>query len=153
MRAGAGLLLLALLALPLALGWRWSWLAAHQQEELYKRWTGALLLLFLGHQWWLAIGRSRGWVRAAKRSFHAHRYVGLAAPLFFFAHSQQLGFGFLVLLSTVFLGNTLLGLLHPGLLRLGGRRLTNVWLVTHVAASLLVAALALYHGWVAFYFE
>jgi len=75
------------------------------------------------------------------------------APVLFFVHSQRLGFGFLLLLSALFLGNTLLGYLHPQSLGWRSRRLSSPWMVIHVAASVVVTVLAVYHGWIVFYFE
>lgn len=148
-----GGVLLALYLLQAALGLEWTWLAEQQGEETFKRWSGVLLLCYLAQQWWLSVGRWRGWARQAKKSYRTHQWMGALAPAFLYAHSMRLGYGFLLLLSTVYLGNLVVGLSHRTVSRPPRRRLGTPWMVVHIAASLLVTVLALYHAWIVVWYE
>jgi hypothetical protein len=148
-----GAVLLAAYLLQAALGLEWPWLAARQGERTFKLCTGALLLAYLAHQWWLAVGRANGWARAAKRSYRAHKLLGAAAPLFLYLHSLRVGYGYLVVLSTVFLANVGLGLVSPDLFRRKPKWFTVPWMITHVGLAVVLAALALFHLWIASSFE
>lgn len=148
-----GAILLALYLLQAAVGWEWDWLARLQEIELFKRWSGGVLLAYLLHQWWLSLGRSRGWARLAKKSYWLHQWMGVLSPAFFYAHSMRLGYGFLLLLSTVYLGNVVIGLSHRAVNQLELRRLGTPWMILHITASLLVSILALYHVWIVVWYE
>ena len=148
-----GSVLLGAYLLQAALGWEWGWLAELQEVETFKRWSGVGLLAYLLHQWWLSLGRSRGWARAAKRSYRLHQWLGAASPAIFYLHSMHLGYGFLLLLSTVYLGNIAIGLSHRVVHRPKRKLLWTPWMVLHVAASLLVTFLALYHVWIVVWYE
>jgi hypothetical protein len=135
------------------LGLRWTWLAEAQTGDDFKLVTGLLLLSYLAHQWWLSVGRSRGWARAAKRSYKAHKWLGAAAPAFFYLHSVKPGYGYLMLLATVYLANVAVGLASPDLFRSKPRWYTVPWMVAHVSLAVVVTALAVYHLWIALAFE
>jgi hypothetical protein len=129
----------------------WPLLARWQEIESYKLSSGALLAAFLLGQWFLTLARVRGW-RLARGAHVWHQRLGAVAPVFLFAHSTRFGFGYLLMLSGVFLLNTCLGCLSPRVLpRLRGY--FKVWLPAHIALSVTLVILAGYHGWVALYFE
>src|SRR5690606_25095289 len=52
-----GLVLLVLYLAQGVFGWEWPWLLALQELESYRRWSGAVLLGFIGVQWILPVLR------------------------------------------------------------------------------------------------
>ncbi|MEM7483230.1 MAG: hypothetical protein AAF481_18850 [Acidobacteriota bacterium] len=152
-RAALGIFLLSVYLVQAILGWEWSWLAGKQLDESFKRWTGCLLLAYLLHQWWLTVGRAMGWARAAKKSYRLHKNLGLVAPVFFYFHSMRLGYGYLLLLSSVYLGNLLVGYLHPVSIGFKPKMLSFPWMVVHVALAVLTMLVVAYHTWFVLYYE
>jgi hypothetical protein len=115
-----------------------------QASPTYKLASGATLLAFILFQWTLALARSRRWLRTSKVLYTLHQVVGLLGPLFLYLHSARWGFGYLVWLAAALFTNHALGLVHAT-----GRTpkwLSATWLVTHVALSVLVLALAGFHA-------
>ena len=148
--AGAILWLLFLEQLGLEIEWRT--LQAWQGRISYKVATGAALAAFISFQWLLAFCRVSGWGRAAKALYPWHQTVGTLAPLVLFLHSTRVGFGYLVVLSAVYLANNVVGLVNPcAFPRL--RAVISTWTITHIALSVLLIALAAYHAWTALYYE
>jgi hypothetical protein len=130
----------------------WSALRAWQSRFPNKVATGALLALFLSFQWLLAICRIGGLMRAAKALYPLHQTLGALAPLLLFLHSTRLGFGYLVVLSVVYLANNLVGLVNPSAFpRI--KSVLSVWTIVHIALSVLVVVLTAYHAWTALYYE
>jgi hypothetical protein len=148
-----GAALLAAYLIQWAAGLEWTWLAEVQQVRGFKLASGALLGVYVAQQWWLSVGRARGWARNAKRSYRLHKLLGALAPAFFYLHAVKPGYGFLLLLSTVYLANVGVGLASPDLLRKKPRWYTFPWMVVHVALAVLVTVLAGYHLWIAMTFE
>jgi hypothetical protein len=69
-----------------------------------------------------------------------------------FVHSTRLGFGYLLVLSTVYVANNAVGLVSPSAFpRL--KMLVPFWVIAHVALSVLLVALVGYHAWTALYYE
>jgi hypothetical protein len=136
----------------IALSIRPSALVTWQAGLYYKAATGAALGVFIAFQWTLALSRVKGQTRLAKRLYNWHQLAGAAAPLLFFAHSVSLGAGYLLMLSFVYMVNNAIGLLNPTAFP----RLRNhlaTWTICHIALSVLLAALAIHHGWTALYYE
>jgi methionine sulfoxide reductase heme-binding subunit len=148
----AGAILLVLFLEQLALNVEWKTLQAWQGRVGYKIATGAVLAVFLSFQWLLAFCRMGRWGRAAKALYSWHQTVGVLAPALLFLHSTRVGFGYLVVLCSVYLVNNLLGLVNPcAFPRL--RSVLASWTVAHIALSVLLVALAGYHAWTALYYE
>ncbi len=127
-------------------------LAKLQAGFSYRLVTGTLLAGLLAFQWSLSGLRTRGYARLAKRMYSWHQVAGALGPLLLLTHSVRAGVGFLGLLCSAFLVNTLLGAFGPT--RVAAlRQHSNLWFVSHVALSLFVVGLAMYHGWTAMYFE
>ena len=139
------LVALALLLPPLAA------LRAWQGQFVFKCATGAVLAAYLVFQWQLALARLRGASKSGKRLYAWHRSVGAAGPVLLYVHAATRGFGYLTMLSGVFLANHLLGAVHPGAGK--NRKLLTPWMVSHVAASVLLVVLAGYHVWHALSYE
>ena len=76
----------------------------------------------------------------------------MLGPLLLFAHSATLGYGYLLILSVVFITDTTLGVVSPQAFPIL-RKYQTPWMASHIALSLLLICLVLYHVWTALYFE
>ena len=130
----------------------WPALRAWQSRFAYKVATGSLLAVFLSFQWLLALCRVGGWLRAAKALYPWHQTFGALAPVLLFLHSMRLGFGYLAVLSVVYLANNLVGLVNPSAFP-RVKAMLSLWTIAHIALSVLLVALTCYHAWTALYYE
>jgi hypothetical protein len=136
----------------LDLGFEWRPLSDWQRQTWYKVASGSLLAGFVCFQWLLALLRVNRWARAARALYSWHRTAGAFSPVLLFLHSTRLGFGYLFVLSTVYVANNALGLVSPSAFpRL--KTLVPFWMIAHIALSVLLAALVVYHAWTALYYE
>jgi hypothetical protein len=129
-----------------------SALARAQASQAYKLATGAVLLCFLGFQWLLALARSRHWLQASKSLYALHQSFGLIGPPLLYLHASRWGFGYLGVLMGALFANHVLGLMRSAGMGLP-RWAFPAWTVVHVALSVVLVALAGYHGWQVFYRE
>lgn len=86
-------------------------MAQQQQLDGYAKWTGIMLAVYLSSQWALPILRLAGRQQLGRRLVPLHKQAGAVAPLLFYIHSMKFGYDFMVVLSTVYLANVLVGLL------------------------------------------
>ena len=135
------------------LGLKWSWLVNIQKNETYRLSTGIGLLMYLLSQWHLSLSRLTYRTGRAKYIYDRHKTWGALAPLFFYVHSTTIGYAYLQLLSLVYLANTAVGLFNQEILRVKDRWFFFVWMVVHVALSLLAVMLVVFHIFVVFYYE
>ncbi len=158
---GLGLLLLLLFVLQALsaslLGLRWGWLAELQAKDSYSKWTGFGLASYLGVQWLLPLMRLFGRQDLARRLYPLHRRIGVLAPVIFYVHSMKFGYGFMVVLSSVYLANVVVGLFSvdvvKDLVAVDRKRYAFWWMIAHVALSFFTMGLMLYHAFVAFAFK
>jgi ferredoxin-NADP reductase/CRP-like cAMP-binding protein len=150
-----GLALFAAFALQDLLGLKWPWLEAVQAGESYKRWSGLALTGFMAAQWYLPLLRAQGKLRESARFYPLHKYLGVLAPLFFFIHSTRFGYAYLLMLSSVFFANIVLGIFNKELVSDPERRKTysQYWMILHVTLSVLTVSLLIYHIFMAFYYD
>lgn len=132
---------------------KWNWLEGLQASSSYKAWSGILLTVYLAYQWVLAFYRMSGKMRTAKRRYQWHKYLGILAPLFFYAHATSFGYGHLFLLTTVFLANCAVGLAHREFIPIRSKIYQIAWLISHVSLSLLVIFIVLYHIFIITYYH
>jgi hypothetical protein len=119
---------------------------------LYKAASGSLLAGFLCFQWLLALLRVNRWARAARALYSWHQTAGAFSPVLLFLHSTRLGFGYLLVLSTVYVANNVVGLVSPSAFpRL--KILLPFWVISHIALSVLLVAMVVYHVGTVLYFE
>jgi hypothetical protein len=148
----AGAVMWLLFLAQLEHGFEWPRLSAWQGQTWYKVASGSLLAGFVCFQWLLALLRVNRWARAARALYPWHQTVGAFSPVLLFLHSTRLGFGYLLVLSTVYVANNVVGLVSPSAFpRL--KVLLPFWVVAHIALSVLLAALVVYHAWTALYYE
>lgn len=150
--AVAGVILWVLFLEQLGLKVDWPALRVWQSRFPIKIVTGSALALFISFQWLLAVCRISGFLRAAKALYPWHQSIGALAPVLLFVHSMRLGFGYLVALSSVYIANNVLGLASP-LAISKNRPVMSLWTISHIALSVLLAALTAFHAWTALYYE
>ena len=149
-----GLVLLFLFFLQFFLKLDWSWLFQLQQEEIYKRWSGLFLALFIVFQWLLSLIRSVKKLRKYNLKMQSiHKWLGALSPLFFYIHSMYLGYGYLLLLTYIFFSNAFLGYINLDVIKNKGELLFKGWMITHVALSLIITILLLFHITMVFYYK
>lgn len=129
------------------------WLVALQGDETYKQLTGLLLVLFIANQWQLSLRRLGHKNGDAPGDCRRHKWWGALAPLFFYVHSHQLGYAYLLLLSSVYFSDIFLGLLHCFSVHAGRGHWFKGWLVIHVAAALTLVPLVAFHAYTAFWYQ
>jgi methionine sulfoxide reductase heme-binding subunit len=148
--AGAALWFLFLAQLEQDFDWRP--LSTWQGDTAYKIMSGSLLAAFVCFQWLLALLRVNRWARAARALYAWHQSAGALSPVLLFLHSTRLGFGYLFVLSTVYITNNVLGLVSPSTFP-RYKTLLPFWVIAHIALSVLLTALVVYHAWTALYYE
>lgn len=148
-----GVFLLVMYFTQLNLNLRWVWLDELQRNEIYQQITGFMLLAYVIMQ-----GRL-GFQRLTKpnipfRSLLAnHKIYGVFGPALFYVHSMDVGFAYQVVLTFVFLGNSLLGYLSPQAIKLRVKWYTLSWTILHIGLAILTLALMLFHIFVVYYYS
>ena len=149
-----GLTLLFLYLLQFFLDLKWQWLFQLQQDQMYRRWSGLVLSLFILFQWWLSLTRVVKPLRKISlKMVKVHKWVGAVSPLFFYAHAMAFGYGYLLLLTYIFLVNTALGYVNLELIKSRNQLFFQGWMISHVAFSLIITILMWYHIGVVFYYK
>lgn len=149
-----GLILLSIYMLQFSFQLQWHWLIELQQEEMFKRWSGLLLALFIAFQWMLSLVRTvKKWRKHNILMQNIHKWLGAVSPLFFYIHSVNLGYGYLFMLSCVFFLNALLGYINLDVIKNNGDALFKGWMISHVALSLIITILMLFHITMVFYYK
>ncbi len=121
-----------------------------QSQFSYQFCSGTALGIYLGGQWLLALARSRKW-RSSARLLRWHKSMGALAPAVLFVHSTEIGFGYLGVLSSVYLANVVVAAAGPDLLP-QRRAIRSAWIVLHVALSAAAVITAGHHAWLALVF-
>lgn len=142
----ATLVLCALYLLQNVLNWGLPPMAALQESDGYKFVTGSLLIAFIGYQWYLPYLRLMG-DPAVRNASRWHSYVGVLAPMLLYLHSISLGVAYTIVLSLLFVLNTMVGAVGGIAMRDPRRRprMQRILLMVHVPASCLLTVVALIH--------
>ena len=149
-----GLVLLCAFFIQFFLQLEWNWLFELQQMEMYKRWSGLVLALFIAFQWVLTFTRVIKNLRKHAMSMQAiHKWLGALSPLVFYIHSMSMGYGYLLLLSYVFFSNTLLGYFNLDVIKSNSDLLFKGWMISHVALSIVVSVMMVFHIGMVFYYK
>jgi hypothetical protein len=135
---GAGLL--ALYIAQAALGLQLPVLVRLQHDERYKVVTGCVLAAYLLHQSLMARRRVFDPVGVVRW----HKLAGACAPLLLYLHASRFAYGYLFLLSMLFLGTVGLALLHRVSLR--ARTVYAWWFVLHIVTASCLVVLSGYHA-------
>ncbi len=149
-----GLILLFLFFLQFALDLKWEWLYKLQQEEMFKRWSGFGLGIFILFQWLLTFSRViQKFRKYSLKVTQLHKWIGALSPLLFYFHSMELGYGYTALLAYLFLINTVLGYFNLDVIKSANEVLFKGWMIVHVAFSIIVTLLMVFHIGVVFYYK
>ena len=76
----------------------------------------------------------------------------MARPEGIHDHSVETGFGYLAVLSWIFLGNLLVGVVSPLGVRINNRYYAASWGTLHVTLAAVTTILALFHAYIAVYY-
>lgn len=142
-----GATLLALYVVQAKFGLVIPALAALQHNERYKVISGSILAGYLLYQSFMARRRLYDPLGVV----FWHKLAGALAPLLLYLHASRFAFGYLVLLSSLYLGTVGLGLFHQVALR--RRRLYTWWLILHLATACSLVVLSGYHAIIALAYE
>jgi len=148
-----GSLLLALYFIQLNMNWRWVWLDNLQADEVYQQVTGFILLAYVILQGRLGYQRLRYPTKPFAPLLKNHKLHGVFGPLLFYVHSMDIGFAYQVVLTFVFLGNSLVGYLSPQALKVRRQWYVLSWTILHVSLALLTLALMFFHIYVVYYYS
>lgn len=151
--ATIGILLLSLYLAQLFIE-PWAWLEEKQQDEMFKRWTGLGLFVFILFQWILTLSRLvKKFDKFSLWLKQFHNQLGAISPLFLYLHSMKLGYGYLMILSSIFLSNMLIGTINLDVIKSSNKWVFNSWMIVHVGFSIGISLLMLYHIGVVFYYK
>ncbi|WP_242521379.1 hypothetical protein [Tamlana sp. s12] len=149
-----GLILLCAYLLQYFLNLQWAWLFELQQQELFKRWSGLVLALFIAFQWLLTFTRVIKKLRKhAMTTQSMHKWIGAISPLIFYIHSMTFGYGYLLMLSYIFFTNTLIGYFNLDVIKNNSDLLFKSWMIVHVALSIIVTIIMVFHITMVFYYK
>jgi len=144
--------LFVITAAALCIDWATPSSASFRTTFPWRVATGGLLACYVLFQWALSLCRVQRYNRLAKKLYGWHHVVGGLGPALLMLHSTRAGFGYLAVLSTSFLLNVGLGVAnHHNVPKLKAMR--DTWVVSHIALSIVVVSLGVYHAWTAFWFE
>lgn len=149
-----GLVLLCLYIIQFVFKLEWHWLLNLQQDEIYKRWSGLALALLITFQWLLTLtGVIKKLRKHALKMTASHKWLGALSPLFFYAHSMSMGYGYLLLLSYLFLSNAFLGYINLDVIKNKSDWIFKSWMIVHVACSIVITILMFLHIGFVFYYK
>ncbi len=149
-----GFITLILYILQYTLNLKWQWLYDLQLDEDYKRWSGVVVGVFILFQWILTVTRVFKKLKKYAMQFTTwHKWIGVISPLFFYAHAMEFGYGYLALLSYIFFINMILGTINLDILKSQKNWIFQSWMITHVALSIVITFIVVFHIGVVFYYE
>ncbi|WP_374086970.1 hypothetical protein [Methylomicrobium lacus] len=133
--------------------WQWPWLAGWQVDSVYKQLSGLVLIIFLGQQWHCSLLRNQGCTARGNSLLPRHKWFGALAPLFFYAHAQHLGYGYLQALSGSFFVVFFTGLFNCEIMHIRQPWFRPVWLILHVGLATALLFLIGYHVAISYVYE
>ena len=149
-----GILLFILYILQYALDLKWEWLYTLQLNESYKRWSGLLITILIAFQWVLTVVRVSKKLRIhSLKHTQLHKWIGVISPIFFYLHALEFGYGYLALLSYIFFTNMILGTINLDVIKSQKNWIFQSWMITHVALSIVITFITMFHIGMVFYYE
>ena len=125
-----------------------------QAQEMFKRWTGLGLGLFIVFQWFLTFTRViPKWRMLSVKLTTVHKWIGAFSPVLFYIHATKFGFGYLALLSYVFFTNMLLGTINLDIIKSQKDWIFKGWMIIHVGLSMFITGLMFLHIGTVFYYK
>lgn len=133
----------------------WQTLLRLQQQEWYKIGSGITLLLLILFQWYLSRIRANSKISAGKSIRHnnLHKWVGALSPLIYYLHAVVPGYAYLLVLTILFFGNLLLGMVSNETVPIKNQWYFQGWMILHISISCLITALVLVHISMVVYYE
>ena len=126
-----------------------QWLVDLQANNLYKQITGFLLIACVLYQWRLAFARSQG-RKSNTVAKSDHRFYGALLPIVYFIHSVEIGYAYQAVISLALLSNCIVGGCNPITLKIKHKHYYSSWLLLHIALSVIILPLSLYHLYVVY---
>lgn len=148
-----GLFFLSLYFTQLNFNLRWIWLDSLQNDEVYQQITGFLLLAYVIMQGRLGLQRLNKPNKPFRTLLKNHKIHGVFGPLLFYIHSMDIGFAYQVVLTFVFLGNSLVGYLSPQAIKFRKQWYALSWIILHISLAILTISLMLFHIYVVYNFS
>jgi len=148
-----GSLMLVLYFTQLNLNLRWLWLDGLQNNEVYQQTTGFLLLAYVIMQGRLGFQRLNKKNIPFSSILKSHKIHGVFGPILFYIHSMDIGFAYQIVLTFVFLGNSLVGYLNPQAINLRKKWYILSWTILHISLAILTLILMLFHIYVVYYYS
>lgn len=118
-----------------------------QANDTYKIVSGCVLALYLLQQGFMARRRVFDPIGVV----FWHKLAGALGPLVLYLHASKFGYGYLLLLASLFVGTIAFGLFHRIAIR--ARWLFTTWFVVHVATSASLIVVSGYHVAIALAYE
>ena len=150
---GVGLFLLTALIVQQSTGWQWTLLTGLPGTSTYKLATGLGLLAFVLHQWRFSVTRAQGEQHKSATMMDHHKLFGTLFPLFFFFHSQTLGYGYQKIFSLTAFLIFLTGLFNSQIAIIYKPWYRPAWISAHVGLSMALLLLMAYHVYVNYAFK
>lgn len=150
-----GYILIIMYILQYILNVNWEIINKLQGDNVYKKWSGFILLLFILFQWVLTFIRAIFKPSNQKKHLflELHKWIGAISPLIFYLHSVKPGHALLLFLTIIFFTNSIIGLLNAKNDLLKKKWVYNVYLSSHIILSISVLTLSIIHIWVVFKFN
>jgi len=152
MKNKIGITLFVLYVLQAVLNIKWVYLENLQHIEVYKKWSGLVLILLILSQWYLSVLRMKNKFNV-DTFIEIHKWVGVILPIAFYFHSTSLGFGILLLLSIVFLINIAIGFINTYSLLERFPKFYDAWVFSHIVLSVAVLVFAVVHIWLVYLYN
>lgn len=125
-----------------------------QSQEMFKRWSGLAVALFIAFQWFLTFTRVISKLKKHSLKLTTiHKWIGAFSPLLFYIHATCYGYGYLALLSYVFFANMLLGTINLDIIKSQKEWIFKSWMILHVSLSMLITAILFLHIGTVFYYK
>ncbi len=125
-----------------------------QQRELFKRWSGFAVALFILFQWFLTFTRITPKLKKHSIKLTAiHKWLGAFSPLLFYIHATSFGYGYLAVLSYIFFTNLLLGTINLDVIKSQKEWIFKGWMIAHVGLSMLITIILFLHIGTVFYYK
>ena len=131
------------------------WLDSLQGTSPYRQWSGSAVAVFVSLQLLLPLARIERLSRLAKPLLNIHRMVGVLGPIILYFHAADFGYGYLALLSGVYIANGLVGAADKQIFdgRVAQARWVRWWLPLHIILSMGLIGVMLFHIFTVFAFQ
>jgi hypothetical protein len=145
--------LVGLYLVQAVVGVDWGPLSDWQQDEAFRRWSGAALAVLVFHQLILAWRRRVAQPSSARAILKIHRTCGALCLLFLFIHTTRIGYAYLMVLGLLIPLQVTLGALPPDASSEAGRTKRTWWRRSHAMCGFLLVIGVLFHLWMVYAYK